>query len=52
MKKSEIYRTAIAVVIDNENLDMEIKIEVMRELFEQLDSAERTEKWKAAEGKA
>lgn len=52
MKDTEIYRTAIAVVIDNENLDMEIKIEVMQELFDQLDTAERTEKWKAAEEKA
>jgi hypothetical protein len=52
MKKSEVYRTAIAVVIDNENLDMEIKIEVMQELFERLDSAEHTEKWEAQRGKA
>lgn len=52
MKKSEIYRLAIAAVIDNENIDMEIKIEMLREMLEKLDSAERTEKWKAAEGKA
>lgn len=52
MKKSEIYRTAIATVIDNENLDMEIKIEIVRELCDALGTAEYTEKRKAAEEKA
>ena len=37
MKKSEIYRTAIAAVIDNGNLDMEIKIEVIHELCCELE---------------
>ena len=52
MKKSEIYRAAIAAVIDNEHLDMEIKIEIVRELCGNMGTAEYTEKREAAEGKA
>ena len=52
MKKSEIYHTAIAAVIDNENLDMEIKIEIVRELCDKLDTAEYAEERDAAEEKA
>ncbi|MBQ7886245.1 MAG: hypothetical protein IJ313_05055 [Clostridia bacterium] len=52
MKKSEIYRTAIAAVIDNGNLDMEIKIDVLRELCDSLGTAEYVERRDGAEGAA
>ena len=46
MKKSEIYRTAITAVIDNGNLDMEIKVEVLRELCRELELAKYGEEEK------
>lgn len=52
MKKSEIYSLAIAAVIDNENIDMEIKIEMLREMLDKLDVEVYSEERDAAEGKA
>ena len=40
MKKSEIYFTAIAAVIDNDNLDMPAKVDVIKELANELRMAE------------
>ena len=44
MKKSDIYKTAIATVIGNDVLDMEDKIVVLAELFHELSVAEIIER--------
>lgn len=55
MKKSEVYKAAIAAVIGFESLDMEDRIEVLRVLFEgefvakRVENTTRSEIDKAAE---
>ena len=44
MKKSNVYRVAIAAVISNEGLDMEDKIPVLQVLFDDLYTAEIIER--------
>ena len=49
MKKSEIYRIAIAAVIDHEHINMDTTIDVLHELFRQLDTSVILEGTEAAD---
>ena len=49
MKKSEIYRVAQMAIVDSHKIDVEDKLEILRELFEKENTAKYWETKEAEE---